>query len=168
MLPNTNFIWKRNNRSKNNLLYCKPLETRLMCLYQARPATLNEAFPKYHKKSGRGAINQIASQEMLVVLALTVRDFSSKLLNLCQGCPADIFLILHSSLNSFPSQQGQDGNSTKAHVTGIPLSINPLLSVTSSSDIPFPCVSAPGGSRAAVGTGRLCGKRTGERTGCYS
>jgi len=71
---------------------------RLRCFNQARTATLNEAFSKYHpKKSGNGAINQIASQEKLVVLAQTVTDFSMKLLNLHQGCTADIFLLLHFS-----------------------------------------------------------------------
>lgn len=57
---NTDFSWKRNNRSENNLFHCRSLGMRLRCQIQTRPATLNEAFPKYHPKSGHGSINQIA------------------------------------------------------------------------------------------------------------
>lgn len=97
MVPNANFIYKRNNRSKNNLFYWKSQKMRLRCFNQARSATLNEAFFKDHpKKSRNGAINQIASQEKLVVLAQTVTDFSRKLLYLHQGLTsADTFLLLH-------------------------------------------------------------------------
>jgi len=85
---------------------------------------------------------------MLVVLALTVADFSSKLLNLHRGCTADILCIALCP-NSFSCQQGQDGSSTIPHFAeGSSQHKETLLSVTSPGDfgLPFPNVPAPDGN----------------------